>query len=119
LHEARLGELAVELIALTELEEKYVRNWAAGGSKEGPEASLLKIRGTEILQGLTELALEIQGPFGAVHNPADLHYSGDGPLSAAQHASIMAHQYLYGRCWSIFGGTNEIQRNIIAKSLLS
>ena len=33
-------------------------------------------------------------------------------------ASAMAHQYLYSRCWSIFGGTNEVQRNIIAGSIL-
>ena len=31
---------------------------------------------------------------------------------------MMAHHYLYSRCWSIFGGTNEVQRNIIAGSVL-
>ena len=118
LYQTRLGDLAVQLTALTELEERYIGSWAAGGSKEGPEASLLKVRGTEILQGLTELALEIEGPLGAVHDPADLHHASDCNFSPAQQASLMAHQYLYGRCWSIFGGTNEVQRNIIARSLL-
>jgi len=117
--QARLGALATELVALAELEERYIANWANGGSKEGPEASLLKIRGTEILQALTELALEIEGPLGAVHDPSLLHASQPGSDTAFVAASAMAHQYLYGRCWSIFGGTNEIQRNIIARSLLS
>jgi alkylation response protein AidB-like acyl-CoA dehydrogenase len=32
---------------------------------------------------------------------------------------LLGHEYLYGRCWSIFGGTNEIQRNIIAREILA
>jgi alkylation response protein AidB-like acyl-CoA dehydrogenase len=78
----------------------------------------LKIRGTEILQALSELALQLEGPMAAAHDPADLHLSAETPLSAAQQASLIAHEYLYGRCWSIFGGTNEIQRNIIARAIL-
>jgi alkylation response protein AidB-like acyl-CoA dehydrogenase len=78
----------------------------------------LKIRGMEILQALTELALQLEGPMAAAHDPADLHLSAEANLSASQRASLIAHEYLYGRCWSIFGGTNEIQRNIIARSIL-
>ena len=115
--EARLGALSIDLAALTALEERYVREWAAGGSMAGPEASVLKVRGTEILQGLTDLALAIQGPLGAAHDPGDLHLAPSTNFNLAQQASFLAHQYLYGRCWSIFGGTNEIQRNIIARSI--
>jgi alkylation response protein AidB-like acyl-CoA dehydrogenase len=89
-----------------------------GGRKVGAEASILKIRGTEILQALSELGLLLEGPMAAAHDPSDLHLPADVPLTAAQHASLMAHEYLYGRCWSIFGGTNEIQRNIIAHEIL-
>jgi alkylation response protein AidB-like acyl-CoA dehydrogenase len=92
--------------------------WAGGGSKEGPHASILKIRGTEILQLLSEIALEIEGPMAAAHDAADLHLSPATNVSPAPAASMMVHHYLYGRCWSIFGGTNEVQRNIIARAVL-
>jgi alkylation response protein AidB-like acyl-CoA dehydrogenase len=80
---------------------------------------VLKIRGTEILQFLSEIALELEGPLGGAHDPADLHLAGTVNPTPAQRASLMAHQYLYGRCWSIFGGTNEIQRGIIARTILA
>jgi alkylation response protein AidB-like acyl-CoA dehydrogenase len=114
----KLASAEIQLLTLCALEADYVKMWADGGSKEGPQASVLKIRGTEILQTLSEVALEIEGPLGAAHDPADLHLSPDANVSPAQAASMMAHHYLYGRCWSIFGGTNEVQRNIIARAVL-
>jgi hypothetical protein len=48
----------------------------------------------------------------------DLHRESAARPTAAEEASAMAHQYLYSRCWFIFGGTNEIQRNLICASLL-
>ncbi|WP_285021479.1 acyl-CoA dehydrogenase family protein [Novosphingobium sp. fls2-241-R2A-195] len=114
----RLADAEIQLTALCALERDYVRGWQQGGSRDGPEASILKVRGTEILQLLSELALAIEGPLGAVHDPADLHLAPGAELSAAQQASAMAHHYLYGRCWSIFGGTNEIQRGLIARAML-
>lgn len=114
----RLADAAIQLEALCAMEASFVKAWAEGGSRDGPEASVLKVRGTEILQMLSEIALEIEGPLGAVHDPADLHRDGALDFSAAQRASLLAHHYLYGRCWSIFGGTNEVQRNIIARALV-
>jgi len=113
-----LAELEIQLLTLCNLEAHYVDEWM-GGRKVGAEASILKIRGTEILQALSELALQLEGPLGAAHDPNDLHLPSDASLTAAQQASMMGHEYLYGRCWSIFGGTNEIQRNIIAREILS
>jgi alkylation response protein AidB-like acyl-CoA dehydrogenase len=114
----RLAAVEAELAMLVALEQDYVRMWAGGGAKTGPQASILKVRGTEILQSLAELALAIEGPLGAVHDPVHLHLPPDRPHGPHEAASTMAHQYLYSRCWSIFGGTNEIQRNIIAGSVL-
>jgi alkylation response protein AidB-like acyl-CoA dehydrogenase len=114
---AALAGLEIQLLTLCNLEARYVDDWM-GGRKVGAEASILKIRGTEILQALSELGLLLEGPMAAAHDPSDLHLPADAPLTAAQHASLMAHEYLYGRCWSIFGGTNEIQRNIIAREIL-
>lgn len=115
----KLADAEIQMLTLCELEEAYIANWSEGMSKIGPEASLLKVRSTEIFQLLTEIALEIEGPMGAVHDPADLHLAPSGKFTASQRASFMAHQYLYGRCWSIFGGTNEIQRNLIARSVMA
>lgn len=115
----KLAGAEIELLTLCALEQSYVTKWAAGASREGPEASVLKLRSTEILQRLSEIALEIEGPLGGAHDPADLHLRPHGQLTPSQRASLMAHQYLYGRCWSIFGGTSEIQRNLIAKSIVS
>ena len=128
----RLVMAETELAALIAMEDHYVAAWASGAAKSGPEASILKIRGTEILQSLCEIGEMLEGPLAAVHDPAHLHCipecggSGfaraSGPFERAsadfERASAMAHRYLYSRCWSIFGGTNEVQRNIIAGHLL-
>lgn len=115
----KLAAVEIEMLTLCALEQNYVSRWAEGASRDGPEASLLKIRSTEILQSLSEIALEIEGPLGGAHDPSDLHLDPAGQFMPAQRASFMAHQYLYGRCWSIFGGTNEIQRNLISRSLVA
>ena len=114
----KLSDLTIQLLSLCTMERQFVEAWS-GGARFGAEASMLKVRGTEILQGLCELALEIEGPMAAAHDPHDAHRSPQEPLSPAQHASLLGYEYLYSRCWSIFGGTNEIQRNIIAKQVLS
>lgn len=116
-HSNKLADLTIQLTTLCAMERQYIEAWATG-KPFGAEASILKIRGTEILQAICEFALEIEGPLAAAHDPADSHLPPDTKLSAAQHASLIGYEYLYSRCWSIFGGTNEIQRNIIAKQVL-
>jgi alkylation response protein AidB-like acyl-CoA dehydrogenase len=115
----RIADLEIQLAVLCMVERRYIAAWANGASRDGPEASLLKIRGTEILQHIAELALDLEGPLGMIHDPADLHLPVDTQFSPAQQASMMANHYLYSRCWSIFGGTNEVQRNIIARFALA
>jgi alkylation response protein AidB-like acyl-CoA dehydrogenase len=115
----RIADLEIQLAVLCMVERRYISAWANGASRDGPEASLLKIRGTEILQHIAELALDLEGPLGMVHDPADLHLPVETQFTPAQHASMMANHYLYSRCWSIFGGTNEVQRNIIARFALA
>lgn len=116
--EAQLAELSAQLLTLCALERRYIERWSQGATP-GAEASILKIRGTEVLQALAELALALEGPLAAAHDPADLHRDADQPLTPAQRASLLGHEYLYSRCWSIFGGTNEIQRNVIGRDLLA
>ena len=113
----RLADLDIQLQALCALERLYVDAWAAG-AVPGHDASILKIRGTELLQDLAELGLDMEGPLAGAHDPHDLHLDPAQVTDAHQHASMLGHEYLYSRCWSIFGGTNEIQRNIIARHAL-
>lgn len=115
---ARLAQLDASLSALVALERDYIGEWVAGRD-DGIGASVLKVRGTEILQAMTEFWRDALGPYGACYH-ADNRKDGEGlnsPQSWIQAAAVN-YNYLYSRCWSIFGGANEVQRNIIAASLL-
>jgi alkylation response protein AidB-like acyl-CoA dehydrogenase len=114
---AKSADVSIQLMTLCAMERQYVEAWNAG-AKVGAEASILKIRGTEILQAITELALELEGALGAAYDPRDLYRNPQEAGGAVKHASTLAYEYLYARCWSIFGGTNEVQRNLIAKQVL-
>ena len=89
----------------------------APGKGPGPESSLLKIKGTEIQQRLTELALEAAGHYGAPYLPRACRATTavrSGPTTPTARADA----YFNSRKTSIYGGSNEIQRNIIAKMVL-
>jgi alkylation response protein AidB-like acyl-CoA dehydrogenase len=90
----------------------------AGGGAPGAESSMLKIRGTEIRQELTSLTRRAMGPYALpfirTAQPEDGAATSVGP----QGASFAAAQYFNNRKLSIFGGSNEIQKNIIAKTIL-
>ena len=87
----------------------------SAGKGPGPESSILKIKGTEIQQRLTELALEAAGHYGAPYLRDAPHNLGAiGPADAEGSAG----RYFNNRKTSIYGGSNEIQRNIIAKVVL-
>ena len=87
----------------------------ASGKGPGPESSILKIKGTEIQQRLTELTLEAAGHYGAPYLRDAPHNLGPvGPDFADGSAGF----YFNTRKTSIYGGSNEIQRNIIAKMVL-
>ncbi|CAM2169533.1 Acyl-CoA dehydrogenase [Paraburkholderia sacchari] len=114
----RLAKIEVDLATLLALENHYIDEWMSGHD-DGIGASVLKVRGTEVLQSMTEFWRDAQGPYGACYDAA-LRASGDGLSSDLPwvQASAATYHYLYGRCWSIFGGANEIQRNLIAAALL-
>ncbi|SCK10618.1 hypothetical protein VAR608DRAFT_0471 [Variovorax sp. HW608] len=114
----RLATLEADLVALVELERGYLQEWVAGHD-DGIGASVLKVRGSELLQRMSEFWRESLGPYGACYDPAERN-GGDGLSSPHPwiQAAAINYQYLYGRCWSVFGGANEIQRNIIAANLL-
>jgi hypothetical protein len=110
----KVAELEIDLTAL-EFTELRTLAGESSGKGPGPESSILKIKGTEIQQRLTELALEAAGHYGAPYLRGVPHNLGPiGP----DYARGVAGQYFNTRKTSIYGGSNEIQRNIIAKLVL-
>jgi alkylation response protein AidB-like acyl-CoA dehydrogenase len=112
---ARLREVELELMAL---EMTVMRVLAQRGKAPGPEASILKIRGTEIQQSLTELMMDAVGAYALPFDPewSTLERAAAAPGPA--YAAPLAPRYFNYRKGSIYGGSNEIQRNIIAQMVL-
>ena len=113
--ERKVAELEIDLHALefTELRTLASESKGKGG---GPESSILKVKGTEIQQRITELTLEAVGYYSFPYsNPKAGHNEFVPGPDYADHA---AQTYLNMRKTSIYGGSNEIQRNIIAKMVL-
>ena len=114
---ARLAQVEIDLMAL---EITNLRVLAAEAERRAPgaEASLLKIKGTEIQQDLSELMMHAVGPY-ALPFPREvmLERSGGASIGPA-YASPLAATYLNLRKASIYGGSNEIQKNIIAQMIL-
>ena len=110
----KVAELEIDLTALEYTELRTLAGESAGKGP-GPESSVLKIKGTEIQQRLTELTLEAAAHYGAPYLRNAPHNLGAvGP----DDAHGVAGAYFNVRKTSIFGGSNEIQRNIIAKVVL-
>ena len=106
---ARIAELENELVALELTALRVVAHSADG--KPHPASSVLKLRGSELQQAATELVVDIAGPLSVA--------SGAGAGSdVPQWAAVAAPEYLNYRKVSIYGGSNEVQRTIIAGSIL-
>jgi alkylation response protein AidB-like acyl-CoA dehydrogenase len=87
----------------------------AGGGAPGAESSMLKIRGTEIRQEIFSLTRRAMGPYAA---PYLQHESGTEVSLGDEASAKAASSYFNNRKLSIFGGSNEIQKNIISKMIL-
>jgi alkylation response protein AidB-like acyl-CoA dehydrogenase len=118
---AHVAQVEIDLWAL-EITNLRVLSAERGAKAPGPEASILKIKGTEIAQRISELAMRAVGPYALPFRreameagwQADPGRAAPGP----RYASILAASYLNQRKLSIFGGTNEIQKNIISKMIV-
>jgi alkylation response protein AidB-like acyl-CoA dehydrogenase len=99
----------------------------AGGGHPGASASMLKVLATELSQSLTELAMEAAGPRGRAYQPHATWPGGpvseyepppDGYVSGEPWQAVAPLRYFNDRAGSIYAGSNEIQRNILAKAAL-
>jgi len=112
LFQLRLSDIEMELMALEYTELRVFASMASGGVP-GPESSLLKIKGTEIAQSIHELQLQLAAYYGGALQ-GDLSNQQLGHDFAAE----ARKSYMYGRAATIYGGSNEVQRNVIAKAVL-
>ena len=106
---ARIAELENELVALELTALRVVANSADG--KPHPASSVLKLRGSELQQAATELVVDIAGPLSLAS------FADDGS-DVPDWARVATPEYLNYRKVSIYGGSNEVQRTIIAGSIL-
>jgi alkylation response protein AidB-like acyl-CoA dehydrogenase len=112
----KIAEVEIDLAAL-EITELRTLASESRGKGPGPESSILKIKGTEIQQRITELVLEAVGNYAhpmVQQGAAATNEFVPGP----EHAQGQAQHYFNMRKVSIFGGSNEIQHNIVAKMVL-
>jgi len=117
---ARVAQVEIDLMAMTTTNLRLI-SAAAEGQAPGPESSMLKVKGTLIRQEITSLLRRAMGP-DAMPFLSD-YLDGNDAVEAvetvgSEHAPAAAPNYFNMRKLSIFGGSNEIQRNIIAKSIL-
>ena len=109
---ARLAQVEIDLMALA-ISNLRIISKAAAGEAPGVEASMLKVKGTIIRQEINDLARRAVGPYAMPF--ASEAVEGDNDPIGPDYAAPTAPQYFNYRKLSIFGGSNEIQRGIIAK----
>jgi alkylation response protein AidB-like acyl-CoA dehydrogenase len=122
----RLAQAAIEIEALNAVELRLMASLSSGAAP-GPESSLLKTVSTELSQKLTELAVAAVGPWAAPFQPHTVSPGGPTPgyrppadqgAVGPDYSWTATSKYLNDRAGSIYAGTNEIQRNIMAKAVL-
>ena len=115
---ARLARVEIDLLAL-EITNLRVLSAEGAARAPGPEASILKIKGTEIQQTLSELFVRAAGEYALPmrREATEAGWQPEAGLEAAgpAYAATVMAAYLNQRKLTIFGGTNEIQKNIVAK----
>ena len=107
----RLTRVEVELMALEITNLRFLDRMRRSGQPPGADVSMLKIKGTEIQQALSELMMQAAGPFAQAFRPVD-------NMDFDHFTARLAARYCNMRKTSIYAGSNEIQRNIIAKATL-
>ncbi|MGV1088088.1 MAG: acyl-CoA dehydrogenase family protein [Mycobacterium sp.] len=123
---AKLADVQIRTDVLEILEHRVLATVAEGGNP-GAASSMLKILSTELSQAITELAMEAAGPRGRAYQPHAARPGGpvtefspppDGYVSGEPWQAVAPLRYFNDRAGSIYAGSNEIQRNILAKATL-
>ena len=115
----KLTAVEIELKALELTQLRVVAADAKRGNtgRPDPASSILKIKGSEIQQATTYLLMQVMGPHALPYHGHDIEGSNEPPIEP-DYAASAAPGYFNYRKVSIYGGSNEIQKNIIAKAVL-
>jgi alkylation response protein AidB-like acyl-CoA dehydrogenase len=113
----RFDAVSVQILSM-EFTELRILSQLANGQNVGPESSMLKTRGTELQQAATELAMEVAGTYMLAKD--DSTPLDDDPFVPVSPRGLngVTQDYFNTRKVSIYAGSNEIQRNIMAKLVL-
>ncbi|MEO1490722.1 MAG: acyl-CoA dehydrogenase family protein [Pseudomonadota bacterium] len=114
---ARVAEVEIDLMALEVFNNRVVAS-AGAGKAPGPESSLLKIKGTQVRQEITDLMRRACGPYALPDLPQAFDQGWNEEAPGPDYALPAARSYFNMRKTSIYGGSNEIQRNIVSKAML-
>ncbi|MDG2271804.1 MAG: acyl-CoA dehydrogenase family protein [Halioglobus sp.] len=107
-----VAKIEIDLKAL-EITELRILSSVSGGGTPGPESSIMKLSATQLEQNINELSVDVLGYQAFIMDPI-----ADGNPVRANYVSSVVPRYLNNRAASIFGGSQEIQRNIVAKMVL-
>jgi alkylation response protein AidB-like acyl-CoA dehydrogenase len=113
---ARVAQVQIDLMAL-EITQLRALSTESHASTIGAQASVLKIKGTEIQQAISELMMYAVGSYSLPYTRASTEEADFTHLVGPEYAPPLAAAYCNMRKTSIYGGSNEIQRNIIAQAL--
>jgi len=110
--------LEIEIRAASALEAHFRSGRAVGESIGGVASSIKKLKSTEISQRIDSLAVEALGPYGAADQRDGRGLGSNGKPIGPDYALLPTAKYLNNRATTIFAGSSEVQRNIVAKALL-
>jgi alkylation response protein AidB-like acyl-CoA dehydrogenase len=113
----KVALLEIDLMGLELMNLRLIAS-LRNGKGPGTEASMLKIKGSEIQQRLTELTFEALGPQALPFQREAMEEGWNGEIIGPDYAPPVAPKYFNMRKTTIYGGSNEIQKNILAKAML-
>ena len=116
---SRLAQYELEVLAIDMTVSRLLHQGVDALSGNMALGSILKVRGSEMHQKLTEMLYELLGDYGPVFypNPNEDHSLRQASFAGPEYAPGLTAELFYRRACTIYGGTAEIQRNIIAKSM--
>jgi alkylation response protein AidB-like acyl-CoA dehydrogenase len=114
----RIAQLETDIKALEITQLRVLSAQKEGESKQDPLTAVLKVKGTELLQATSELVMDIGGPLSMPDWAQELAALSNEPELGPSWATEATRSYLMLRAASIYGGTNEIMKNIVSKAVL-
>ncbi len=113
----KVDEAEVEVTAV-EFTEHRIMSSLSSGQNPGAAASMIKLRGSTMTQTITELGVEAISHYIAPHVMEARTWGSNVAPVGPDHTLMVVPKYMNGRANTIFGGSNEVQRNIMAKAVL-